>query len=72
MKSADPAAREIDLLSKISQTARLLASQPELLATARRNLRADMARSPLCDHPGHARAIEQAYRAVWQIRCAQP
>jgi hypothetical protein len=30
-----------------------------------------MARSPLCDHPGHARAIEEAYRAVWQIRCGQ-
>ncbi len=52
-------------------TARLLASQPELLATARRNLRADLARSPLRDHQGHARAIEEAYRAVWQIWCAQ-
>ena len=51
-------------------TARLLASQPELLATCRRSLRAGMARSPLCDHPAHARAIEEAYRAVWQIRCA--
>jgi protein O-GlcNAc transferase len=51
-------------------TARLLASQPELLATARRHLRADLARSPLRDHPGHARAIEEAYRAVWQIWCA--
>ena len=52
-------------------TARLLASQPELLAAARRNLRPDMARSPLCDHAGHARALEEAYRAVWQIWCAQ-
>ncbi len=51
-------------------TARLLASQPELLATARRNLRADLARSPLGDHSGHARAVEEAYRAVWQIWCA--
>jgi predicted O-linked N-acetylglucosamine transferase (SPINDLY family) len=51
-------------------TARLLASQPELLAAARRTLRADMARSPLCDHAGHARALEEAYRAVWQIWCA--
>ena len=51
-------------------TARLLASQPELLATARRNLRADLARSPLRDHEGHARAVEEAYRAVWQIWCA--
>jgi predicted O-linked N-acetylglucosamine transferase (SPINDLY family) len=53
-------------------TARVLAGQPELLATCRRNLRADMARSPLCDHPAHARALEEAYRAVWQIWCAQP
>jgi predicted O-linked N-acetylglucosamine transferase (SPINDLY family) len=52
-------------------TARLLAGRPELLAAARRNLRADMARSPLCDHAGHARALEEAYRAVWQIWCAQ-
>jgi hypothetical protein len=28
-----------------------------------------MARSPLCDAAGHARALEQAYRAVWQIWC---
>jgi predicted O-linked N-acetylglucosamine transferase (SPINDLY family) len=51
-------------------TARLLASQPELLAAARRHLRSDLARSPLRDHEGHARAIEEAYRAVWQIWCA--
>ncbi len=51
-------------------TARLLASRPELLATCRRNLRGDLARSPLCDHQGHARAVEEAYRAVWQIWCA--
>jgi protein O-GlcNAc transferase len=50
-------------------TARLLASQPELLAAARRNLRADMARSPLCDHAGHARSLEEAYRAVWRLSC---
>jgi protein O-GlcNAc transferase len=51
-------------------TARLLASQPELLAAARRHLRSDLARSPLRDHEGHARAVEEAYRAVWQIWCA--
>jgi protein O-GlcNAc transferase len=53
-------------------TARLLVSQPELLATARRNLRADLARSPLRDHPAHARAVEEAYRAVWQLWCREP
>jgi protein O-GlcNAc transferase len=52
-------------------TARLLATQPELLATCRRNLRNSLARSPLGDHTGHARAIEEAYRAVWQIWCEQ-
>ena len=52
-------------------SARLLAGQPKLLATARRNLRADLARSPLRDHPAHARAVEDAYRAVWQIWCAE-
>jgi protein O-GlcNAc transferase len=52
-------------------TARLLASHPEMLATARRHLRVDLARSPLRDHPGHARAIEEAYRAVWRLRCAE-
>ena len=51
-------------------TARLLAGQPKLLAAARRNLRGDLARSPLRDHPAHARAVEEAYRTVWQIWCA--
>ena len=50
-------------------TARLLAEQPQLLVALRANLRADMARSPLCDATGHARALEEAYRAVWQIWC---
>jgi predicted O-linked N-acetylglucosamine transferase (SPINDLY family) len=51
-------------------TARLLAEQRQLLAALRANLRADMARSRLCDATGHARALEEAYRAVWQIWCA--
>ena len=53
-------------------TARLLAEQRQLLAALRANLRADMARSPLCDAAGHARALEEAYRAVWHIWCAEP
>jgi predicted O-linked N-acetylglucosamine transferase (SPINDLY family) len=52
-------------------TARLLAEQRQLLAALRANLRADMARSPLCDAAGHARALEDAYRAIWQIWCAE-
>jgi hypothetical protein len=51
-------------------TARLLAGHPALLATARRSLRADLVRSPLCDKRGHAAALQATYRAVWQLRCA--
>jgi predicted O-linked N-acetylglucosamine transferase (SPINDLY family) len=51
-------------------TARLLAEQRQLLVALRANLRAEMARSPLCDAAGHARALEEAYRAVWQIWCS--
>jgi protein O-GlcNAc transferase len=51
-------------------TARLLAEQRQLLAALRANLRGDMARSPLCDAARHARALEEAYRAVWHIWCA--
>ncbi len=51
-------------------TARLLAEQQQLLSALRANLRAEMARSPLCDAAGHAKALEEAYRAVWQIWCA--
>jgi protein O-GlcNAc transferase len=53
-------------------TARLLAEQQQLLAALRANPRADMARSTLCDAAGHARALEEAYRAVWHIWCAGP
>jgi hypothetical protein len=52
-------------------TAGVRARPPALLASCRPNLRAEWARSPLCDHPGHARAVEEAYRAVWQIWCGQ-
>ena len=49
--------------------ARLMAGQPQLLVALRGNLRAGMARSPLCDAAGHTRALEEAYRAVWHIWC---
>lgn len=52
------------------RTAVLLAENPELLATARRHLRSDLARSPLTDHRGFARTFEDALRAVWQMHCA--
>lgn len=53
-------------------TAKLLAEQPKLLATLRRNFRAEMSRSPLVDNQGHARAMEQAFREVWRMHCEQP
>ncbi|MDX1541223.1 MAG: hypothetical protein R3349_07435, partial [Geminicoccaceae bacterium] len=51
-------------------TARLLASNPALLAAARRNLRGDLAKSPLGDREDHARTLEAALRAVWRLHCA--
>ncbi len=50
-------------------TARLMAEHPDLIRAARGGLRADVARSPLCDMNAHARALEEAYRAVWRIWC---
>jgi tetratricopeptide (TPR) repeat protein len=52
-------------------TARLLAEQPQLLVALRGNLRADMARSVLCDGRSLTGALEDAYRAVWRIWCGQ-
>jgi protein O-GlcNAc transferase len=52
-------------------TARLMAENPALLRAARANLRADMLRSPLCDMKGFARAVEEAYRAVWRLHCSR-
>jgi protein O-GlcNAc transferase len=42
------------------------------LADLRASLRGRMQRSPLMDAPRLARAIEQAYRAMWHRWCAQP
>ena len=50
-------------------TARLMAEHPDLIRAARAALRADVARSPLCDMNDHARALEEAYRAVWRLWC---
>ena len=52
-------------------TARLLAENAGLLKTARHTLRDTVMRSSLCDSRGHAATLEQAFRAVWQIRCEQ-
>jgi len=50
-------------------SARLLAENPSLVAAARRHLRADLCRSPLCDMHDHTRSLEEAYRAVWHLWC---
>ncbi len=53
-------------------TARLLAANPELIRYARAKLRRDVHDSPLCDMRGFNAALEEAYRAVWRIWCAEP
>lgn len=52
-------------------TARLMSEHPELIRAARKSLRADLCRSPLCDMHGHARALEEAYRAVFRLWCEE-
>jgi predicted O-linked N-acetylglucosamine transferase (SPINDLY family) len=46
-----------------------MTEHPDLIRAARRGLRSDVARSPLCDMNAHARALEEAYRAVWRLWC---
>ena len=48
-----------------------LVSDPQHLARLRRSLRGEMARSPLCDGPGFARAMEEAFRGMWRRWCEQ-
>ena len=48
--------------------ARELAGRPQALATLRRDLRRRLVASPLCDAARYTRALEEAYRAMWQQR----
>ncbi len=52
-------------------TAKLMAEHCGVLKTTRRTLRETMHQSPLCDKEAHARALEEAFRAVWKIRCEE-
>jgi hypothetical protein len=47
-----------------------LASDPVRLVTLRRDQRARMAASPVCDGPRFARHFEAALRSIWQSWCA--
>jgi protein O-GlcNAc transferase len=49
--------------------ARDLAAQPERLAAISRSLRGRLESSPLLDARGLARAVEDAYREMWQRWC---
>ncbi|MBM3573074.1 MAG: tetratricopeptide repeat protein, partial [Alphaproteobacteria bacterium] len=50
-------------------TARRWAHDLPALAQIRRTLRRRVRQSPLCDAPGYARSVEQAYRAMWRTWC---
>jgi predicted O-linked N-acetylglucosamine transferase (SPINDLY family) len=47
-----------------------LAADSDRRAALRTRLRPDMAASPLCDGPGFARTLEDAYRQMWRRWCA--
>jgi protein O-GlcNAc transferase len=47
-----------------------LAADPEQLCALRRDLRARVAASPLCDRVAFTRSLETAYRQMWQAWCA--
>ena len=47
-----------------------LAQDIDALEHERRTLRRQMQASPLQDHAGFARAMEAAYRAMWEHWCA--
>ena len=52
-------------------TAKLMAENRGILKTARRTLRETVYKSELCDQQAHARKLEEAFRATWEICCEQ-
>jgi protein O-GlcNAc transferase len=61
-----------DSVEAYVMTAVALAGDPARLTDLRRSLRPRMTASPLCDAPGFARKVEDAYRAMWACWCATP
>lgn len=59
------ATSEDDYLAK----ARRFAGDPEALAALRLGMRERVARSPLMNEHGFTRAVEAAYRGMWERRC---
>ena len=54
----------------INKKAIALATDIPKLASIRQHLRSEMEQSPLMDEIGFTRAVEQAYRQMWQQWCA--
>jgi len=52
-------------------TAKLMAEHRGILKTSRRTLRDTVYHSSLCDNQTHARTLEDAFQATWQIWCEQ-
>jgi protein O-GlcNAc transferase len=61
-----------DSIEAYVEMAVALAGDPARLADLRSSLRPRMAASPLCDAPGFARKVEEAYRTMWARWCAAP
>ncbi len=49
-----------------------LARDVDRLAEVRRDLRNQMASSPLCDKERYTRDLEAAYRRMWRVWCQKP